>query len=318
MLLALDERIRLSDLDLEGDIGVIDWDRDNDVLDRLELESLEITPSSIEPYQEAVVSWEVTGPTGQVNLRLNSTPVEAQGSLTVSPLSTRTYMLQAVKSLAIRRLGAVELAVDDTECRQSLIPRHVVQNEIEDFLSERLQGSDQVDLDGFVSAAVDEDGISVHIPLEIEVPNWFNADLDVDVGMRVVARRDGPRSRIVAELVSVEVDVIWHWLEHVLSLGVTGALQAAMQRLLDLCITQMLGPQIEEQLASELQRVVDSLLSLMQATDADRREYLLTSLYTSSAGIEFTGCPEPEALRPPVLAGDFEAPVIAVATDEHD
>jgi hypothetical protein len=66
-------------LDLAGDIGIIDWDRDNGLLDRLELESLEITPRSIEPYQEAVVSWQVTGPTDQVNLRLNSTPVEAQG-----------------------------------------------------------------------------------------------------------------------------------------------------------------------------------------------------------------------------------------------
>jgi hypothetical protein len=302
-------------LDLAGDIGIIDWDRDNGLLDRLELESLEITPRSIEPYQEAVVSWQVTGPTDQVNLRLNSTPVEAQGSLTVSPLSTRTYTLQAVKSLSIRKLGQVELTVEDAECRQSLIPRHLVENELEDFLTERLQGHDKVDLDGTVDAAVNENGIAVSIPLEIEVPNWFNADMDVDVAMRVFARRDGSGSRVVADLVSVDVDVIWHWLEHVLSLGVTGALQAAMQRLLDLSITRMLGPQIEERLARQLQRVVDGLLGLMKATDADDREYLLTSLHTSSVGIELVGCPEPEALRPPVLAGDADAPVIAVATD---
>jgi hypothetical protein len=88
-----------------------------------------------------------------------------------------------------------------------------------------------------------------------------------------------------------------------------------MQRLLDLSITRMLGPQIEERLARQLQRVVDGLLGLMKATDADDREYLLTSLHTSSVGIELVGCPEPEALRPPVLAGDADAPVIAVATD---
>jgi hypothetical protein len=300
------------------DIGMGSWRDDKEILDRLELVSLTLNPSTITPYQEAVLSWEVTGPTNQCILSIASTSVEAQASVAVSPLYSGPYKLRARRGAAVRTLGEVQLTVDESECIQVAFAALQIENLIERLVRDRIVGRDKVKLDGDVNAVVDEDGIAVHLPLEIEVNNWFDADTDVDVKLEVSSRRNGSNSRVVADVTSVDVDVIWHWVEHILSLAYLAPVQAAAQRILDVCITHMLARQLEDQLARQLQGIADLNLQVMRNNDAENRTFVLVSAYMSSVGFEVIGCPEPEAVRPPLLGSAIDAPVVAGAVDGNN
>ena len=287
----------------------------DDVIEQIRLVSFDVTPSTIGLVEEAVVSWEVDGPTNQVQLSLNSTPIEPQGSVTImpllisNPLSSRTYRIYAKRGTVTKQLGRIELSIDDSECRQTGIAASNLANNVENQIVNQFNNMPNLVLNGPVSVLLDEDGIEIGISSEAKINNFFNADVDIDFKINVFTRLEDGVRRVAARVESVDVDVSWSWAEHFLSSlllpGCLSILQAAMERLLEMCIENMMLSQIEEQIASQLQTIVDGALTLWQDTDSGNRRHFLISIYTTASSVEFIGCPEPNETRPPIFVDEF-------------
>lgn len=70
---------------------------------------------------------------------------------------------------------------------------------------------------------LDDGVIVIFVPLEIKVPDWFNADMDIGVQLSVHGVAVSPKR--------VTVDVSWTFFEHLASLACTGFIQSGMQQL---------------------------------------------------------------------------------------
>lgn len=290
-----------------------DWDRlpdDNGILDEFELVSFTVTPQTIRPYESASLSWEITGPTNKVELALlgpaiwtdpdllTRTQIEAIGTQTVSPLTTTNYYLKAKRGAATKILGVVSLEVDLEEVEVGGIPGSLIEEGVKSYLDGSFTRNSSVSLrNNGATALLEEGGLSASIPLKIEVPSWFNADLNIDLDFSIFTRRSGLyTNRLVTELETVDVDVSWHWAEHILSLGVTGISQAVLDVALKEFIEGIIGEFLADNLTNALYLFpffgVEEMLRRM---GGQGRPFLLHSINVVSLGIDIMGCPDPRS-----------------------
>jgi hypothetical protein len=85
----------------------------------LSLEFFTITPSSIKPFEEAVMAWKVVslGPNPPV-IRLMGNPVPAEGSVIVRPSSSASYVLTGKNRGKFVKLGTADLNFDSIDCTE--------------------------------------------------------------------------------------------------------------------------------------------------------------------------------------------------------
>lgn len=83
------------------------------------LEFFTITPSTIKPFEEAVMAWKVvsSGPSPPV-IRILGQPVPAEGSVIVRPSSSASYVLTGKNRGEFVKLGTADLIVDTTDCTE--------------------------------------------------------------------------------------------------------------------------------------------------------------------------------------------------------
>jgi hypothetical protein len=143
------------------------------------------------------------------------------------------------------------------------------------------------------------DGLRLRVPLEAKIPNFFNADIDVDLDIRVSVKQLANGVRVPAgRLGDVKVDVIFHILEHIFSLGTATAAQALIEPLAADLIKGFLGPQIETQFARPMQQAIDFFLAGWQGADPAHRQYRLYTIVAEPEGLIINGAPVPAPFGP--------------------
>jgi hypothetical protein len=85
------------------------------LLEKISLEYFELNPAAITPFTHSMLRWKVDHSAGRI--LLNGEQVNSQGQMTVSPESTRAYVLAAYLEGYSRTLGSVTLKVDLEACR---------------------------------------------------------------------------------------------------------------------------------------------------------------------------------------------------------
>ena len=287
-------------------------EQDREMLKEVKLVSFDVDPTTIERFEEAKLSWEVQGPNSQFTLKVNDKLVTPKGSMTVKPFSTISYKLTAFGIILSKQLGQRVLTVDDSQCRTTEFPASLVTGLVAEEVRDRFSGNDQIKLKrDSPTVTMDQNGLHIKIASTIDVNNWFDADMDIDMDFRIFAQISEGKARV--NLSKTDVDVSWSLLEHAASLFCTSAVQGAMQKLMEVCIQDLLGPYLESDFANQLQGRIDGILDTWQGADSEKREYQLFSITTSPSQLTVVGCPLDAAQRR-VLAATPVQPAVAVVT----
>lgn len=274
------------------------------LLNKLQLLSFTATPDNIEAFQQSTLAWNVLVPadvTSEIDVRftIGNAEVANPGSRQVAPLATGAFQLVAHSPLTSRVLGSKIVHVDTSDCQELPFPRatirHASQQAKDLFVVGALSSRGDLDVE-----MLPPDGFRLEVPLKAAIENFYDADIDVDLDIRLsVVTQNGGNRVVAARLADVSVDVIFHLAEHIFSGGAATAAQALVQPLAEDLITGFLGPQLEKVVAKPLQEAIDVFLDLWRANDPDKRTYRLYSITAYDTGLVVLGCPVPKTTTPP-------------------
>lgn len=295
-------------------------EREYELLGAIQVVSFTANPTTVKRGATTKLSWEVRLPNtlhavtlivgGQKVQGLSGSVSVSVGSYTAaSGPTTAEFGLTAETPLVSRMIAAVTVAVDTSECKKLSIARLILVDSIKHGLQERLQGSSQVSVDGNGISVLMGDklpkplngSIFIEIPLNLKVPDWFNAAMDIKVWLNMGI--DNQNNQVPVTAPAVDVHVSWTWLQDVA--GCTEFGQKIAQALMTIIAQNALAPVISQELTTAVQNFASSA----QANDAPRhRKYELTSVDPWDDPITFTLCPIGEGqpqLR--VSPGPFES-----------
>ena len=228
-----------------------------------------------------------------VTFTIGSQNVPAKGTLAVSPLATGAFVLTAHSGLTSRMMGTKVVNVDLSEVVEASIPRASIQ-----FSSQAVKDLFKA---GSLSSRGDlsvqmlpPDGLRLKVPLQAKIPNFYNADIDVELDIRVSVKQLPAGQRIAsAKLSAVSTNVIFHVAEHIFSAGTATAAQGLIQPLAADLIKGFLGPQVETIFAQPLQEVIAANLALWRGADPARRVYRLYAITAEPSGLFILAAPVP-------------------------
>jgi hypothetical protein len=271
-------------------------------LNKVKLRSFTATPTSVHAFGKSTLQWDVSIPPSgdpliQIGVFLDDVAVSATGSTTVSPSVTKTFHLAAAGELVKRELGTVQVAVDFGTCQVQDLAAGVLGALMKTQIDNTFSGSPDLKLkDGGATVALGNFSVNISIPLEIEVPDWFNADMDIALKFSLFAadRDPGPgvNVRVLASLDDASVDVSWSILSHLLSLGCTGVVQEALSKQAEVFLNNLMGPGMADQLRLAVQSDVDTRLAALNANHPPH-PFRLHSMTVSDVGISYRFCPAP-------------------------
>jgi hypothetical protein len=290
------------DQDGDGD-GSADRDqrnKENEALKKVKFHSFTATPPSIGPFHTSTLEWNVTvPPPGDppivIGVFLDGTGVSPTGSTTVSPTFTKTFHLTAGGEFASKALGQTQVTVDFGGCQtQDDLGAAEVGQVVKTQIEKMFAGIGEMKLkQGGATVTLDNFKVTIAIPLEVEVPDWFNADMDVLLTFSLFARPSPTLDmRVVATLDNVSVDVSSSLLSNLLSLGCAAVVSAAIQKQAEVFVRNLMGPTTAKQLADAVQGEVDRRLGILNGAHPPH-PFRLHSMAVSANGISFRFCPAP-------------------------
>lgn len=262
------------------------------LLNKLRVKSFTASPKAIPPFAQSTLTWDVFVPAdvaaqlGGLRFKVAGAEVDRAGSKLVSPLTTSAFLLEAQGALARKQLGSVVVTVNTGGCQQ-LELRTLQLKPHAEKLRQRFIGG-VIKERGEISVKTGVVGVAVTVPLKIAIENFFDADAEVELTLALSVNA----GRIVVTLVDVDVNIIFHVLEHILSLGAATAAQSLIQPIAADLIRTFLGAQLTGDLSQEINTFVEPLLKIWQnADDPQKRRFRLYSITTTSVGVTITGCP---------------------------
>lgn len=276
------------------------------------LVSFTATPNPLAPYGRATLAWQITMPTTviagvHVEVHLSGETdqdqvVQPSGSRQAAPYGDTRYAIYLRSPLAARQLGTVDLAVDFGACKGVDTAPSIFSGLVKGEANKAFPPGQKVKLRG--DGATIDIGLNafvVDIPLEAEVPNWFNADIDVSLGFSVFTQ-DG---RIGVTHDFARATVSFGARSALLSSGCTVIVAKALEELSDGFLSGFIGPVVAGRLADKLSaNVDDNLMRLNNANPAPTVPYRFYDLTLSDVGMTYRFCPAhpapPGPARPPL------------------
>lgn len=278
-----------------------------ELLGFIEILSFTASPPQVTPFEPTTLSWSVKLPASlhvPVSLVVGGQKTHGTtGSVSVAPYATTEYGLTAETAIVSRAITALTVPVDATSCRPGSIDPNIITLSLKSALEQQFQGGGGISLgSGGVGVVPGDDVISVSIPLDLSVPDWFDATMSITFD--IVAELQGvpPHMSVAIEARNVNVDVSWAWYSTILSLGVTSAVAAGMDKVAQAFMTEIAQNQIAAAISDAITGQIRTLESDSQDGDPQRRAYVLTSFSLSNAGVTFSVCPLPASSAPPVHA----------------
>lgn len=288
----------------------IDFDETQEerrLLRQVRLRSFTATPATVQPFEVATLAWDAFVPAAVASqlsplFTLGGVAVTASGTRQVTPLISGAFPLEVRATRTRHVLGTRVVQVETTDCEEGSLPRASIAFRAQEALKNLFVGGSLSSRGDIAVGMRPPDAVSAGVPLRVDIPNFFDADVDVDLTIAVgVATRPGGQRVVEASLRAVSVDVIFHPLEHIASLGSAAAAQAMIQPFAADLIKTFLGRQIGIAVAAPLQEFVTFLLEGWKASDPQKRTYRLFSIAAEQSpdGLVVVGCPVPPAPPPP-------------------
>ena len=260
----------------------------------IEIRRFRVEPRAITIGGGCVVSWHVVfGENVDAVLHLNGAFVTTFGTKQFQPTETTTFKLSAVFPDGTERgLASSGVRVDPVDCQNRSISPGLITNQFQTEFDKRFNVPGQIKLrDNGSTVSLGDNLISIAVPVEINVPNWFDADLDLAVELfvrHVSLTGNEPLSVTVS---SVDFDVDWSFLENLASLGCGHLVELGMSKLGQVLMENMIGTELAPRVTSELNKIAVQQRDFVQQQDPLLRPHQFTKVSISPDGLNFRLCP---------------------------
>ena len=240
------------------------------LLNEAVLASFAAAPNPRPPWDWSTLSWDITMPTTfipgvhveAVLFGEGEQIVPPQGSRPAKPYNETTYTLVVRTPLAVRQLGKVDLGIDFGACME--LPQRIdqVREMIRTEVRRSFPASGKVTLrDTEIGVDFGINSFVIDIPLTADVPNWFDADIDLTVGFKVYPV-DG---RVAAAYSFSRTDVSFGVASSILSGGCSAAVAKALEESTNGFMDGFIGPAIARQLREQVQAGLNTALAAFNA-----------------------------------------------------
>ena len=136
--------------------------------------------------------------------------------------------------------------------------------------------------------------VTVDIPLNIDVPDWFDAEADFTVELNVEPTGSLTALSFDVTLANVSVDISWSLFGEILSLGCEHFIETAMQKVAEAFVTQIVATQTVPNSRDAIDKLVQNTAGVGKANDPQHRDFVLTSFFLTADGLAYTVCPKPK------------------------
>lgn len=261
------------------------------LLGAIQVVSFSANPPMVKPFGTTTLAWQVKLPT---NLHVPVSIIvdgqkNAAGATSGSVVATLTnqteFGLTAATALVSRVIKMLTVTVDQSECKPfPTLPTSVLTVPLKQQLDSRFSGSSSFALraGGTVVTPVDG-GASIAIPLHLNIPDWFDADMDITIQLGIWMAAVGS---VMVQASSTDVHVTWTWLQDLA--GCTSFGEKLSQAFMSEIVDNELVPLLAQQINSQIQ----SFAATQQQGDPQHRAFVLTSFSFGPDGLSFTVCPE--------------------------
>lgn len=278
-----------------------------ELLGYIQVTSFTASPAQSQPFQPVTLSWQVQLPTAlHVPVKVgvaNQLSYQTSGSAVVTPDATTEYTLLAETAIVSRVIPPpLTVTVDDSGCVSGpgyQIDSFAITSLIKQTAEQYFQGSSQFSLGSAgVSVTINDAIISISVPLILNVPDWFNADMSLAIGVQIGLQGAPPNMSLLVQLSNVTVNVSWSWYANLLSADITGAVADGMQQVAQAFLTEIAQTQVVPQIAGQIEPQIQASATAAQQNDPAHRTFVLTSLSFDTNALAWTLCPLLAAVPP--------------------
>lgn len=273
--------------------------KERDALKKVVLHSFGVTPLQSPVFGTVTAKWNVTVPTIdetggiEIGLQLNKQPVAATGTQTFTVIQDTVFTLAAVvadEDKVGRTLRQWTVHVNLSECQSESLPALLVTAPIKNVLTQAFGSDDQFSVNGDIEVTPDTGVVNINVPLNINVPNWFDADMDIRVQLAITGGKDP-----IVTAPKVDVNVDWGFLSNLLSLGCTDLIGSGMSQISKVFLEHIIDFEVRPAITQGLAALRDQYLGRLQSDDPQKRTYVMRSLTfgPDPTGITILACPMP-------------------------
>jgi hypothetical protein len=275
-------------------------EKEKAALDKVTEFTFGVVPFKVKVGGTVTANWNVTIPsideTGgfDIFITLNGEPVAASGSKTFRIEQNTSFRLVAVIDdplLVSRLLKQRGVIVDLSDCHSLPFPTSVLTVPLKDAVDAAFSGNGQFQFRDPAKSqlTVGNASLDIRVPLTLDVPDWFDADMDIHVQL-TIGGRDGV---VIVAAPVVEASVDWSLLSDILSGGCTVAVATGMSKLAQVFLQEIVDAQIRPFVKAILEGVVSEAVAAAQGLDPAHRPYAMTQMvFSQASGIVITACPK--------------------------
>jgi hypothetical protein len=255
-----------------------------------------VVPVKVQINGTVTANWNVTIPqTGfDIFIKLNGVAVAASGTQTFKMTKNTTFSLGAAiddEPPVGRILKSQVVVVNLSDCKDFPFGTYLITNKLKDTLDGSFSGNGQFSFrDGtdMTQLTVGDGTLDINIPLTLNVPDWFDADMDIHVQLML----GGSSGVVIVEAPVVQATVDWSLLSAILSGGCSDAVGAGMSKLAQVFVEQIVDAQIRPGVAQGLQNLVNASIASAHSQDPQQRTFVMSTLiFSKASGIVVSVCP---------------------------
>ncbi len=269
-----------------GGNGNIEAKLQHQLLETIKVVSFAASPTTVTPFGTITLSWQVAVPPKlnfPVSIIVNGQKVDTSGTLAITVVTQTEVQLVATSPLASVVLKALTLTLDQSGCQTLTPPANLVTVPLQQQLINRFSGSSSYTLGGGGVTVTPFDGYAnIAIPLDLHVPDWFDATMDIAIQLGIAMAADGSS---VAVQPYTNVHITWTWLQDLAGCTDFG------QKLSQAFMSDIVENEIAPQFAQLIDGLIQSAATLQQQSDPQHRTFALTA-FSFGTDISFTLCPQ--------------------------
>ncbi len=268
-------------------------------LKQVKLNSFSVVPATVSPYGTVTATWDVTVPSTEfdITISLKGEAVAPSGTKTFTLANQRAeFPLSAVINdpplpFAARILRTAQVIVKTTDCQDERLPASAVTVPLKDAMDSAFSGGGNFTLkDGGSTVTAGADGlVDIHVPITIDVPDWFDADMDIHIQLTIT----GAAGHVFVAAPVVDPQVSWSLASNLASLGCTDAIGKGMTKISYAFLERIVDNEVRPAVESQIEGAVSQFLNVLHNNDAQKRTFVMTTLiFSANEGLLITGCPQ--------------------------
>jgi hypothetical protein len=277
----------------------VETQAEKDALNKVKLNKFTVVPAKVDPYGTVTATWDVTVPNTEFEIvvTLNGQEVANTGSKTFTvALQRMNFTLAAVIDdpplpLAGRTLKTDIVTVNTTDCQDEGLPSSAVTVPLKDAMDAAFSGGGNFSLkSGGSTVTAGADGlVDIHVPITIDVPDWFDADMDIHIQLTI----SGADGHVFVAAPVVDPQASFSGASSIFSLGCSDAVSTGMTKMGYAFLERIVDNELRPTVTQQIENQVNQFTTTLKNNDAQHRTFLMTSLiFSANEGLLITACPQ--------------------------